>query len=88
MKYVVNQISLATAMLLLSPVLVFAQSPGGPKGMRMYNPATEITASGTIEAVTEVAQGQMMGTHLTVRTVEGVREIMLGPSQFIASKQF
>jgi hypothetical protein len=54
----------------------------------MYNPATETTLNGTIEAVTEGARGQMMGTHLTVRAADGVREVMLGPTQFIASKHF
>jgi hypothetical protein len=30
----------------------------------------------------------MMGTHLTIRTADGEREVMLGPSDFIASKGF
>jgi hypothetical protein len=44
--------------------------------------------AGEIEAVTEGARGQMMGTHLTVKTPDGAQEVMLGPSQFIASKHF
>ena len=87
MKHVVNQISIAMA-ILLSAVMSSAQGPGPHKGMRMYNPATETTLKGSIDAVTEGARGQMRGTHLTVKTAEGAREVMLGPSQFIASKDF
>jgi len=88
MEHRVDRMIVATATILLSAVLVSAQGPGPPKGARMYNPASETTLNGTIEAVTEGARGQMMGTHLTVRTPDGAREVMLGPSQFIASKHF
>ena len=88
MKYRVDRIIVATATILLSAVLVSAQGPGPRKGTRMYNPATEATLNGTIEAVTEGARGQMMGMHLRVKTPDGAREVMLGPSQFIASKHF
>ena len=86
MKHRVNLMGVSAAAILFGAVLVSAQGP--PKGMRMYNPATETTLNGTIETVTEGARGQMMGTHLTVKTAEGAREVMLGPTQFIASKHF
>ena len=83
-----SKISIATT-ILLGAVLVSAQGPGGPrKGMRMYNPATETTLKGTIDVVNQGACCQMTGTHLTVKTDDGVREVMLGPSQFVASKSF
>ena len=88
MNHRVKLLGFSAATILFGAVLVSAQGPGPPKGMRIYNPATETTLNGTIEAVTEGARGQMMGTHLTVQTAEGVREVMLGPTQFIASKQF
>ena len=82
------KISIATT-ILLGAVAVSAQGPGeARKGMRMYDPATETIFKGTINAITEGACCQMTGTHLTVKTDEGVREVMLGPSQFIASKGF
>lgn len=56
--------------------------------MQMYNPATETTFKGTIEAVTQVSRGQMMGTHITVKEGAENRNVMLGPSSFIASKEF
>lgn len=78
----------AATTLVLSAGLAFAQGPGPHKGMRMYNPATETTVKGTVDAVTVGARGHMMGTHLTVKTAEGAREIALGPSRFITSKEF
>ena len=65
-----------------------AQGPGSHKSMRMYDAATETHFKGTIEAVTQMMRGQMMGTHLTLKKGEGNREIMLGPSKFITSKGF
>jgi hypothetical protein len=60
----------------------------------MYNPATETTVKGTVESLDQGTQGMMMkmgmgmGTHLTVKTAEGDKQVMLGPSQFIANKGF
>ena len=88
MKHGVILMGVSAAMILFGAVLVSAQCPGPTKGMRMYNSATETTLNGTIDAVTEGARGQMMGTHLTVKTAEGAQEVMLGPTQFIASKDF
>jgi hypothetical protein len=34
----------------------------------MYDPASETSLKGTVEAVTLQARGQMMGTHLTIKT--------------------
>ncbi len=88
MKNHMNRIAVVTAMTLLGVVVGSGQGPGSHKGMGMYNPAAEITLNGTIEAVNAGARGQMMGTHLTVKTAEGSQEVVLGPSQFIASKNF
>ena len=78
MEHRVNLMGVSAATILFGAVLVSAQGPGPPKGMRMYNPATETTLNGTIEAVTEGARGQMMGTHLTVKTVGGHPESHVG----------
>jgi hypothetical protein len=86
MKHRVNLMGFSAATILFGAAVVSAQGP--PRGMRMYNPANETTLNGTIEAVTEGARGQMMGTHITVKTAEGAREVMLGPTQFIGSKHF
>jgi hypothetical protein len=81
-------VSLAAGALLLSVLLASAQGPDAHKNMRMYDPATETSLKGNIEAVTQQARGQMMGTHLTIKTAEETREVMLGPAQFITSKGF
>lgn len=87
MKILVKRMNLAAG-ILLSVMLASAQGPYARKNLRMYNPATETTLKGTIEAVTQPTSGQMMGTHLTVKAGDETREVMLGPSNFIASKNF
>jgi hypothetical protein len=79
---------LTVGTLLLSAVLVSAQGPNAHKNLRMYDPAKETTLKGNVEAATQQARGQMMGTHLTIKTAEETREVMLGPSEFITSKGF
>ena len=54
----------------------------------MYNTGTEMTITGTVEAVTQVTHGMRPGTHLTVRTNEGSLEVLLGPADFISGKGF
>ena len=87
MKIRFMSVSLAAGALLLSAVLASAQGPRAHKS-RMYDPATETTLKGTIEAVTEQARGQMMGTHFTIKAGDETREVMLGPSKFITGKGF
>lgn len=80
-------VSLAAGVFLLSAVLASAQGPRA-RNMRMYDPATEITLKGTVEAVNQQARGQMMGTHLTIKAGDETREVMLGPANFITGKGF
>jgi len=56
--------------------------------MRMYDPATETTFKGTVEAVAHPKRGQMMGTHLTVKAGDETQDVMLGPAKFIEGKGF
>ncbi|MBZ5675691.1 MAG: hypothetical protein LAP61_15730 [Acidobacteriia bacterium] len=81
-------VSLAAGAFLLSAVLASAQGPHAAKNMRMYDPATETTLKGIIEAVTEQARGQMMGTHFTIKAGDETREVVLGPAKFITGKGF
>lgn len=71
---------------ILCVALASAQTPG--RAGRMYDPATETTFKGTVEAVTQQTHGQMMGTHLTVKEADETREVMLGPANFITGKGF
>jgi hypothetical protein len=88
MRMFVKGVSLAAGTLLLSAVLVSAQGPKAGKHMRMYDPATETTFKGTVEAVAHPKRGQMMGTHLTVKEGDETQDVMLGPAKFIDGKGF
>lgn len=81
-------VSLAAGVLVLSAALASGQGLKAHKNARMYDPATETTLKGNIEAVTEQTRGQMMGTHFTVKTGDETREVMLGPASFITGKGF
>jgi hypothetical protein len=87
---------------MLNAFLLTAQGPGPGAGkqMRMYDPATETTFKGVIDDVSQVTPDSMKGmqmkgmgrgmtgTHLTVKTGDEVRTVMLGPSTFTESKGF
>lgn len=76
------------AMLVLAlGVSAFAQ---GPHGMRNYDPKTEVTVKGTVEDVQQQAarKNGRMGTHLILKTDSGTLPIHVGPSAYIANKQF
>jgi hypothetical protein len=71
----------------------FAQGMGGGMGSgmgrRAYNPKTETTVSGTIEAVKTISHGgRGSGTHLDLKTESGIVDVRLGPTHYIASKGF
>lgn len=88
MKPTIKFMNLVVGTMLLSVALTSAQTPRAGKSGRMYDPATETTLKGTIDAVTQPTRGQMMGTHLTVKVGEATREVMLGPSEFSSGKGF
>jgi hypothetical protein len=77
--------------LLALTTLAFAQRVPGSRGMRSYNPATEVTLTSVV--VDEVKQipgpaNGPGGVHLIVRAQTGPVEVDLGPSGFITSKNF
>ncbi|MBZ5633321.1 MAG: hypothetical protein LAO55_09350 [Acidobacteriia bacterium] len=88
MRVRIMSVSLAAGALLLSAVLASAQGPHARNNTRMYDPATETNLKGTIEGVTQQTRGQMMGTHITIKTADETREVMLGPAYFITGKGF
>jgi hypothetical protein len=78
---------------LLGPLLVVftmplaqAQPRGGsqPAGPR-YDPATEVTVTGTVEEVREIPHGARgPGIHLTLRTDRATYDVHVGPVRFLA----
>ncbi len=78
---------LAAAVLAVAGGMAASAQPGPGMG-RMYDPKTETTLKGTVDAVTQSTRGMWMGTHLMVKTAEATVEVMLGPAYFITSKGF
>lgn len=58
---------------------------GGPGPTRMYNPATEVTLKGSVEAVNQVTGPRGWGgTHLSLKTDKETIDVHVGPSWFLA----
>jgi hypothetical protein len=80
--------SILLALLLAVPALSLAQGgppPGkGPGAMRLYDPATVVTVTGTIVGESRIDRGAgHSGVHLLVRTAEGEIPVHLGPDFWV-----
>lgn len=74
---------------ILVVTLGFVALAQGQRGMRNYDPQTEVKIKGTVEEVQQQAgRNGQMGTHLTLRTDAGQLLVHVGPSAYIADKQF
>ncbi len=81
----INQIVIAILVLGFG-IAAFAQ---GPRRTRNYDPKTEMTVKGTVKEVQELAgRGAGTGTHLILKTDSGTLPVHVGPSAYIAKKQF
>jgi len=77
--------------LFLTPMTMplLAQGSGAGKGMRNYDPKTEVTVKGTIEGVQQqTGKSGWSGTHLILKTDAGTVNVHVGPSSYIAKNQF
>ena len=73
----------------LAAVASWAQMGRGVGRCGNYDPKTEMTTRGTIEAVTQVAGNwAWYGTHLALKTEAGTIDVHLGPEAYIANQQF
>lgn len=73
----------------ISPLLAAQTPPGPPPGAPMYDTATETSVSGTVEAVNEVTGRRgWSGTHVQLKTAEGILDVHVGPSWFLTKKKF
>lgn len=75
-------------LLAATSLLLVAQQSGGSRqsrGQYRYNPATEVTVTGTVEEVQEHAHPGLarLGLHLTVKAAEGKFDVHLGPASFV-----
>ena len=72
------------SMLVVATPLAVAQ-----RGTRNYDPTTETTVKGTVEEVKQVAgQHGWNGTHLMLKTDVGILPVHVGPSAYLAAKNF
>lgn len=79
--------SLLLSMTLLAAVAL-AQNRGKGQGpMFRYDPSTETTITGTIEEIQTLDSMCQSGTHLTVKTDKGNKEVALGPTKFLADQK-
>lgn len=63
--------------------------PGPGKHMTNYDPKSEGTMSGTVDRVIqESGHRGSHGTHLLLKTDSGTIEVHVGPTDYIAGKQF
>lgn len=90
MRLLLKSVGVAVGAVLIGSALLSAQPQNRRAGARMYDPATEVTLNGTIDSVCAGTWGHMTmgGTHLTLKAENGTIEVMLGPSAYIASKNF
>lgn len=83
-----RKVAVFVAVALTAGVACSAFAQGGGQA-RLYNPATEATVQGSVSAVTTVTGRRgWNGVHLTVQTSEGKYDVHIGPSDYIASKEF
>jgi DNA/RNA endonuclease YhcR with UshA esterase domain len=78
--------------LLAATLGIVTQAQMGPwpgKHMSNYDPKTEVTMSGTVDRVAQASGHRgWHGTHLFLKTDAGTIEVHVGPTEYIASKQF
>jgi hypothetical protein len=74
----------------LATLGIGTQAQMGPgKCMSNYDPKSEVSISGTIDRITQQSgQRGWQGTHLFMKTDNGVIEVHVGPTDYIASQQF
>lgn len=86
----VSAVALAGAMALgMVTVVAAAQRNSGSQSPPNYDPATEITLSGTVESVRTVpGSGTQGGVHLVLKTDKETIEVDLGPSWFLEQQKY
>ena len=85
-KSVVFAVAVLGLVGLSTPTFAQRAMHGGPAH---YNPATEVTLTGTVDEVKHMTQGKGQGgLHLILATQPGPMEVILGPAGFVSSKNF
>lgn len=80
-------LSMAVLFFMQAFPLLLAQTQSAARGSPMYDPSTETTVSGIVEAVQEVSRGTgWHGVHLQLKTTSEVLDVHIGPSWFLERK--
>jgi DNA/RNA endonuclease YhcR with UshA esterase domain len=84
--------------LIVLTLAVWLVAPAVNAQRGMYDPKAEITVKGTVEEVQQMTpsgpppgrgrMGAMGGTHIKLATGKGTYDVHLGPSKYLAEKQF
>jgi hypothetical protein len=99
MRQATSVFVLAVTTILSGSSSVLAQRGGqgdrgmGPgTGMMRYDPATEVTVTGTVEEVKELDCAECprgtQGTHITLQTSDQSLDVHLGPTSYLADQEF
>ncbi len=81
--------SVIAIMLLMSASLALTYGQGPRRGAPSYDPKTVISVSGTVAKVTQQTGPRgWNGTHLSLKTQDGVVDVHLGPASFISQQGF
>ena len=88
----ISRLQLTGAMTLFTAASLVASAPqqrAAGQTPRMYNVATEVTISGTIDDVITVSgAGSQGGVHLMLRTTSETLEIHVGPEWFMTQQKY
>ena len=89
-KFKFGPIASVLGAILSSVVIAFGQqTPNRRSRAAIYDPGTEVTVNGTVQAVKTVeGRRGFAGTHLTLKSNDAVYDVHLGPSSFIEEKGF
>jgi len=85
---VVWHIAVAAMILMGVALPSLAQTAAPRKSAPMYDPATEVTMKGTVEAVKQLAGPRgWAGTHLSLKTDAETLDVHVGPSWFLTQSK-
>jgi hypothetical protein len=81
-------LGMALAIAVATP-LAYPQMMGGRRGMRNYDPKSEVTVKGTVEEVKSfTGRRGWSATHLTLKSGEETLDVHLGPAAFLKQQGF
>lgn len=81
-------LALTAVVACFAPAALAQPAHGSIRASRLYNPATETTVKGTVEEVRTIPARRGTGTHLYLKSESDTYDVHIGPTKFIAEKNF